>query len=178
MSYLSLVAFAALLGVIGCYRILCLFAFITFMTWMFPTALVLLVIAVVLVAATGHLGFQAWRANGPARQDPTNPYVYGHTTGQAITLANQIHEIARAGEDGMNTFVQIISSDGGSFVIPGGPCAGSQVDLSPPFTLITRTADFAGNVNLSGTVPAQLCGRLMQIVDMTSCNVGGVVIIQ
>ena len=49
MFYLSLVAFAALLGVIGCYRILSLFALIAFMTWMYPTALVLLGIAVVLV---------------------------------------------------------------------------------------------------------------------------------
>jgi len=75
-------------------------------------------IAVVLLAAAGHLGYQAWRASGPACEDPTNPYVYAHTTSDAITLADQVHKIAQAGEDGKNTFVQIICSDGDVWPLP------------------------------------------------------------
>ena len=49
MLYLSLVVIVALLGVIGCYPILILFALIGLMTWMFPATLVLLVICLGLI---------------------------------------------------------------------------------------------------------------------------------
>ena len=49
MLYLSLVVIVALLGVIGCYPILILFALIGLMTWMFPATLVLLVFCLGLV---------------------------------------------------------------------------------------------------------------------------------
>ena len=75
-------------------------------------------IAVVLAAAGGHLGYQAWRGSGPAREDPTNPYVYAHTTGEAITLADQVREFALAGGDGQVAPVQIICQDRDYWPLP------------------------------------------------------------
>ncbi len=75
-------------------------------------------IALVLVAAAGHLGYQAWRGSGPAGEDPTNPYVYAHTTSDAITLADQIRKIARAGEEGIATPIHVICPDGDVWPLP------------------------------------------------------------
>ena len=75
-------------------------------------------IAVVLVAAAGHLGYQAWRGSGPACEDPTNPYVYAHTTGDVVTLADQIRRIAHADPDGAVALVHVICPDGDVWPLP------------------------------------------------------------
>jgi len=75
-------------------------------------------VAVVLLAAAGHLGYQAWRGSFPAREDPTNPYVYAQTTSDANVLADQILAIALAGPQGARTPVQVIASDGDVWPLP------------------------------------------------------------
>ena len=75
-------------------------------------------VAAVVVAAAGHLGYQAWRGSFPACEEATNPYVYAHTTGDARLLARQIRAIAAAGAEGMATPVQVIASDGDVWPLP------------------------------------------------------------
>ena len=75
-------------------------------------------VAAVLAAAAGHLGYQAWRGSFPACEDPTNPYVYAQTTNDARLLADQIRAIAAAGPDGLATDVQVITSDSDVWPLP------------------------------------------------------------
>ena len=75
-------------------------------------------VAAVLLAAAGHLGYQAWRGSFPACEEATNPYVYAHTTGDARLLAGQIRAIAVAGPDGLATDVQVITFDSDVWPLP------------------------------------------------------------
>lgn len=57
----------------------------------------------------------------------------------------------------------------GSFTVPGGPCAGTELDLSEPRLVRTLRADPAGDVDLDVELPAAACGAYLQAVDRTTC---------
>jgi hypothetical protein len=63
----------------------------------------------------------------------------------------------------------------GTFIIPGGACAGTKLDLDNPSKLAIVTADGDGDVTLSRNAPPGACGVFLQAVDLSSCGVSNVV---
>lgn len=70
--------------------------------------------------------------------------------------------------------IAIAYGNAGSFIIPGGGCAGVNLAISSPTLAGFFTADASGNLTLSPTVPAALCGLTVQVVDMSSCTASNV----
>ncbi len=57
----------------------------------------------------------------------------------------------------------------GTFTVPGGRCAGTELGLADPRVLTTVTADINGEVSLAPTVSAGACGLFIQAADVTTC---------
>ena len=66
-------------------------------------------LAAALVIASGHLGWQAWRASVTYGSDPRNPYVYAHTVPDAVRMATRIRELAGLHPDGARMQVSVIA---------------------------------------------------------------------
>ena len=62
-----------------------------------------------LVLASGHLGWQAWRASVIYASDPRNPYVYAQTVPDAVRMATRIRELAALHPDGARMQVSVIA---------------------------------------------------------------------
>jgi len=94
------------------------------------------------VAAVGHLSWQAWRASFAACDDPDNPYVYAHTTRDVPLLAKRVQQIAAVHPDGCAMHIQLICPDDDYWPLPWylrgfsrvGPF--NQVPRGPPAPLI------------------------------------------
>ncbi len=71
-----------------------------------------------LIAASGHLAWQAYRASFVDYEDVNNPYVYAHTTRDVPLLARRIKEIAALHADGQAMHIQVICSDGDPWPLP------------------------------------------------------------
>lgn len=72
--------------------------------------------------------------------------------------------------------IALAYGNAGSWAIPNGPCAGTVLDLAGVPTLAGFfNPDAAGNLTLVPNVPAGLCGRTLQAVDMTTCTVSNTV---
>lgn len=69
------------------------------------------VIGVILAAAAGHLGWQAFEASFRFAADPRNPYVYAHTGTDVFEIVGRLKDLARAHPDGSSMPVQIISRE-------------------------------------------------------------------
>lgn len=65
----------------------------------------------------------------------------------------------------------------GSFTLPPGPCAGTVLDISSPTLAAIMAADASGNISIAPTLPAGICGRTLQCVDMTTCTTSNTVIL-
>ena len=65
-------------------------------------------VAGLLIAAGGHLGWQAWRASFVDYEDPHNPYVYAHTTSEVPRLADRIKHLAARHPDRTAMHIQVI----------------------------------------------------------------------
>ncbi len=65
----------------------------------------------------------------------------------------------------------------GAFTIPSGPCAGVNLGLSAPTLAGFFSADGSGNLSLSPSLPAGVCGLSLQAVDMSSCTASNVVML-
>ena len=81
------------------------------------------VVIAVLVAAATHLGSQAWRAAFVAHADPSNPYVYAHTTNDVVPLTNAVERIAAIyaqveGSDPDAMLIQVICPDHDYWPLP------------------------------------------------------------
>ncbi|PCJ54235.1 MAG: hypothetical protein COA70_06280 [Planctomycetota bacterium] len=75
-----------------------------------------------------------------------------------------------------NGSVALAYGNAGSWTIPNGPCTGTVLDLAGVPTLAGFfNADAAGTLTLAPNVPAGLCGRTLQAVDMTTCTVSNTV---
>lgn len=57
----------------------------------------------------------------------------------------------------------------GTTAIGGGPCAGTVTALATPSRRVTLTADGAGGVSISPSLPPGACGKSVQLLDLTSC---------
>jgi hypothetical protein len=58
----------------------------------------------------------------------------------------------------------------GTFTIPGGHCRGHTIDLANPQLAMMTTADAAGELQLTVSVPPGMCGAWIQVVDMSPCE--------
>jgi predicted membrane-bound mannosyltransferase len=75
-------------------------------------------LAAALVIASGHLGWQAWRASVTYASDPRNPYVYAHTVPDAVRMAARIRELAGLHPDGARMQVTVIASPHEQWPLP------------------------------------------------------------
>ncbi|MBI3853453.1 MAG: TIGR03663 family protein [Verrucomicrobia bacterium] len=74
--------------------------------------------AAVLLAASGQLGWQAWRAGFPDCASQFNPYVYAQTSPNVVELINKIEAIARVSPQGHDTVIKVISSQESYWPLP------------------------------------------------------------
>jgi FAD/FMN-containing dehydrogenase len=70
-----------------------------------------IIVAVLLAAATTHLGWQAFSASFRFAADPRNPYVYAHTGTDVFVIVERLAELARAHPDGSSLPLQVISRE-------------------------------------------------------------------
>jgi len=75
-------------------------------------------LAAALVIASGHLGWQAWRASVIYASDPRNPYVYAHTVPDAVRMATRIRQLAAAHPDGARMQVSVIAPPDEQWPLP------------------------------------------------------------
>ncbi len=73
---------------------------------------------VVLVALSGHLGWQAYQASFLYYEHPRNPYVYSHTTDDVPLLVEQVRRVAVHHPDGTEMHVQAICPDHDYWPLP------------------------------------------------------------
>jgi uncharacterized protein (TIGR03663 family) len=66
-------------------------------------------IVIAFVAASAHLGWQAWRASVTYAADPRNPYVYAHTVPDAVRMSTRIKDLASLHPDGERMLVAIVA---------------------------------------------------------------------
>jgi hypothetical protein len=72
------------------------------------------------------------------------------------------------------TFSVLTGAAQGTFTIPpGAPCAGTQIGLTRPSLVTTQSTNATGTV--TATLGRNFCGELIQMVDMTSCQVSNVI---
>jgi uncharacterized protein (TIGR03663 family) len=80
------------------------------------------VVRVVVVAAflvaSGHLGWQAWRASVTYASDQRNPYVYAQTVPDAVRMATRIRELAALHPDGTGMLVSVIAAPHEQWPLP------------------------------------------------------------
>ncbi len=73
---------------------------------------------VLLLAATGQLAMQSWRANFVYDADPRNPYVYAHTSPALVGLAQRIEDLAQLHPLAYGMPVYIIEPQGDYWPLP------------------------------------------------------------
>ncbi len=69
------------------------------------------VVAVLLVSAGAHLGWQAFSGSFRFAADPRNPYVYAHTGTDVFEIARRLADLARAHPDGSSMPIQILGRE-------------------------------------------------------------------
>ena len=65
----------------------------------------------VLLAAAGHLGWQAWRATHAFEADRRNPYVYAHTSANLLELIQKVNAIAAVHPEKNRLLLKVISKE-------------------------------------------------------------------
>jgi uncharacterized protein (TIGR03663 family) len=68
-----------------------------------------------LIAGGAHLAWQAYLANFRFYADPSNPYVYAHTTTDIFTMVDRIEAIAKVHPDGRKMEIHFICPDEGDY---------------------------------------------------------------
>jgi len=65
----------------------------------------------VLVAATAHLGWEAWAGSFRFAADPGNPWVYAHTSTDVFTIVGRLEDLAAADPRGLAMPIQVMSRE-------------------------------------------------------------------
>lgn len=113
------------------------------------------------VVANGTLFLSGPDASMRAYRPPFELSIAGACPGE-ITV-----EISGAAPNGR---VLLVSSETlGSFAVPGGPCAGTEVGLESPKVLTRMPADAAGAVSFTRNVGHGSCASILQAVDLNRC---------
>lgn len=76
------------------------------------------VVVLALLAATGQLGLQAYRAAFVYSSDPRNPYVYAHTLPDLVEMADKIKLISQSDPKGKGIFIKIMAAGGDYWPLP------------------------------------------------------------
>ncbi len=76
------------------------------------------VVAAAMLAGTGHLGVQAWRAAFPLAADQRNPWVYAHTSPDLLRLVGQVSQIAAARPQAADTVIKVVGRGGDYWPLP------------------------------------------------------------
>ena len=76
------------------------------------------VLVAVLMLASFHLGWQAWRAAVTYAADPRNPYVYAQTVPDAVRMATRILDLAALHAEGTRMQVSVIASPHEQWPLP------------------------------------------------------------
>lgn len=115
-----------------------------------------------------------------ATVQPSSPIVDNHEYGGPnLSMTGSCPGTKTLTVTGANSGAQLAIAHGnaGSFIIPNGPCAGTELGISSPILGGFFNADGAGNLSLTFSPGAGVCGRSVQVVDMSSCLVSQVVIL-
>ena len=75
-------------------------------------------VAAAFLVASGHLGWQAWRASVIYASDPRNPYVYAQTVPDAVRMATRIRALAALHADGAGMLVSVIAAPHEQWPLP------------------------------------------------------------
>jgi predicted membrane-bound mannosyltransferase len=82
-------------------------------------------IAIVLLAATSHLGWEAWRANYGLTPDENlfaadnrNPYTYSQTLPGILELVQHVQGVAKIHPDGTNMLITVMAKDHDYWPLP------------------------------------------------------------
>ncbi|MGB0685492.1 MAG: hypothetical protein ACPGQD_04825 [Planctomycetota bacterium] len=94
-------------------------------------------------------------------------------SGPTLAITGSCPGLTTIAVTGANAFTGIALAYGaaGSFTIPGGSCPGSVLDISSPTLAGIFGADASGSLSLSVTLPAGVCGLVVQAVDTFDCSV-------
>lgn len=83
-----------------------------------PSVLSRVIISLLLLAGGVHLTWQSYLGNYKYYADTSNPYVYAHTSKDIFSVVKRIDEVARAGPEGHNTYIQVICPDDDYWPLP------------------------------------------------------------
>lgn len=64
-----------------------------------------------------------------------------------------------------------------TFTLPPGVCGGLVIDMNNPVLAGFFTADATGALSLTTPIPARICGKTLQAVDITACETTNTVIL-
>jgi hypothetical protein len=78
---------------------------------LFRTVRIRRTVAACVIAATLHLGWQAWNGSFRYAADPRNPYVYAHTGTDVFVISDRVAALARAHPLGPALPIQVISRE-------------------------------------------------------------------
>lgn len=115
-----------------------------------------------------------------ATQQPSSPIVDNHVWGgpdlriSGSCPGGKVLTINNATPLGS---LAIAHGTAGVFTIPSGPCIGLELDLATPTLAGFFNADVNGDLSLNFNVPAGLCGRSVQAVDMATCQASQVIVL-
>lgn len=107
-----------------------------------------------------------------ATQQPSSPIVDNHEFGGpnlSITGACPGAKALSVSDATPNGPLAVVQGSAGSFVIPGGSCAGLELGIAAPTLAGVFTASPTGTLNLNFNATAGMCGRTVQVVDLTMC---------
>ena len=74
--------------------------------------------AALLLAATGQLGWQAWRDSFPLAAARQNPHVYAHTSPDLANLVEMVEGVAKAHPEGHRMVIKVIARDDDYWPLP------------------------------------------------------------
>jgi len=76
------------------------------------------IVVLALLAAVGHLAWQAHRGSFAACEDPDNPYVYAHPTEDVLDFVAEIERLAAGHPDGRDMHLAVICPDDDYWPLP------------------------------------------------------------
>ncbi len=98
------------LGLVHGYILLAGVGAAALVRWLRPWPVKALACAVLAVLAA-HLGWQAYRASFVYPADQRNPYVYAHTSTDALRLVRRVEDAASVSPDGADTVIKVITPE-------------------------------------------------------------------
>ncbi len=75
-------------------------------------------VSIAIIVGTYQLGTQAYDANNEFSADPRNPYVYAHTSTQAVRAGDRVQELAQKHPDGNELLVRVVLPNGDYWPLP------------------------------------------------------------